>query len=143
MEASRRSCVLIVLLATSCAPTRDAVRLRVMEELGTLAGNGARDCGAIELDASRDDAVACAAQAAAAGQAYHVAFQQQGIDSIIWEGASRDGSGKLWAVRYDSDVRGGAGWPPKPRLIVASCREVSFSAHDDPVVSCVEPVVQP
>lgn len=142
MDAPRRCCALIVLLASPGALAGDQVRTRVMEELGTLAGSGARHCGAIRLDESRHEAVACAEQAAAAGQAYRVAFERQGVDSEIWEGAARDGDGMSWAIHYDSDVTGGSVMPD-PWLIVASCREISLSAQGDSVVACLDPVVRP
>ena len=142
LRASCRCCPLILLLASSSALAGAEVVSRVMDELATLAGDGARDCGAIALDEPRNEAIACVEQAAAAGQAYRVAFERQGVDSKIWEGAARDGSGRLWAIYYDSDVTGGS-VTPDPWLIVASCREVSFSAQDPRVVTCLDPVVQP
>jgi hypothetical protein len=142
MDAFRRCCALVLLFASANALAAADVGTHVMEELEALAGDDARDCGPIRLDGARNEAVACAEQAAAAGQAYRVAFERQGIDSEIREGAARDGSGKPWAIHYDSDVTGGSE-TPDPWLIIASCRAVSFSAQGQPVVTCLDPVVQP
>lgn len=65
-----------------------------------MAGAGATDCGSVPLDGDRTDAIACATAALDAGQAFHVAWEEHGIDSRWMAGWASDGS-TTWAVTQD------------------------------------------
>jgi hypothetical protein len=110
-------------------------------KLKSLGGPGAKECGSIALGKAREEAFSCARDAAESGQAFFVAFQYQGIDSLIWEGAAGNGSAGYWVIDYDSNATGGAS-DPKPALQVSACASIEFVAPDN-AMKCQHAASQP
>ena len=67
-----------------------------------IAGPGAVDCGHVRLKESPARATACALRAVKRHQAFHVRYDQQGIDSEVAEAMAGDSSGKIYYVGFDS-----------------------------------------
>lgn len=93
----------IVLDPASCALEDQAAR---------LAGEGARDCGFVPIGEPGEAARACAAEAFALGDAFHVAYALQGYDSEIVEMVSGDANGRVLVTLYDSSPCGGGDCAP-------------------------------
>lgn len=66
-----------------------------------------------------------------------MAFQLQGIDSAVWQGAAQDSGGKLWIAFSDADPSGGS--DSRPTLSVLPCRAIRFVTKGGEVLDC-EPV---
>jgi hypothetical protein len=105
-------------------------------ELQSLAGAHAVVCGAVPLGSQRTEASACARAAVSSRKAFWVAFQRQGTDSFVWEGAAGDGTGRLFALFYDSDISGGLSG--KSLFGVSQCVKLKFTRHRQPIVRCRE-----
>lgn len=117
-------------LAVLCASSgcfADEAPKSLATKLESLGGPGAKKCGAIALGSAREEAFSCARDAATSGQAFLVAFQYQGIDSSIWQGAAGNGGAGYWVIDYDSDATGGSNHP-KPTLQVSACNSIEFVA---------------
>ena len=134
MKTLRIASLAILLIAPNCHAA-DSAPAALLNKLRSLAGSSSRDCGSVPLDADRNSAVACAKDASSSGRAYRVAFQLQGIDSSIWQGAARDDQGKLWVAFSDADTSGGSA--SSPTLSVLACRDIVFVIHGGEVLDCM------
>ena len=153
MSVGARRCLAVLAagiaaLACACASSTvdesafEVPHERVARELVALSGPDARDCGTYSLAQPRASGIACAQEAIATGTPYRVAFELQGVDSDIWEGAARDRAGTHASLFLDSDVTGGAP-TPDPRLYAATCEDVVFFAQGEHAVECVGAVLRP
>ena len=134
------SFALTLIGAASCCLANEAPE-SLATKLKSLGGSGAKECGAIALGKAREEAFSCARDAASSGQAFLVAFQYQGEDSFIWQGAASNGSGSLWVIDYDSDATGGSG-SPRPTLDVSPCKSIEFVAASK-AMKCQHAASQP
>jgi hypothetical protein len=134
------SFMLAVLGTSSCCFANEAPD-SLAAKLKSLGGPGAKECGSIALGKAREEAFSCAKDAAASGQAFFVAFQYQGIDSLIWQGAAGNGSAGYWVIGYDSDATGGSR-SPKPTLQVSVCNSIEFVAAGN-AMTCQRAASQP
>ena len=133
--------LLATLMLQSSGQARDAPPTAVTHKLQSLAGSDSRDCGVVALHDKPDAAIACAKQAMASGNAYRLAIQFQGTDSIVWQGAARNAQGKLWSLFYDP---GPASGPDAGKtLSVVLCREIVFATEGDDVIVCKPTLGQP
>src|SRR5574340_764342 len=66
-----------------------------------LAGLRSVNCGRVNIRGDVSNATKCALDANAKGEAFRVAYQVQGIDSIVVGGIVRTSSGKLLSLTYD------------------------------------------
>jgi hypothetical protein len=96
--------------------------------LRNTAGAGARDCGLVSLQEARTDAVQCSAGALAAGSAFFVAFQVQGVDSIIYVGLAGPAKGDAERLTWDSDVNGGSKSVAERHIFRKPCERPSIRA---------------
>jgi hypothetical protein len=103
-------------------------------ELQSLSGEHAVVCGAVPLGSQRSVALACARAAVSSRRAFWVAFQRQGTDSFVWEGAAGDGTGNLFALFFDSDIAGGMSG--KSLFGVSPCVKLKFARYRQPIVRC-------
>jgi hypothetical protein len=126
--------LLAIVLAASNGHSADSAPQALLNKLRSLAGSSARDCGSVALPDDHDAAIACAKDATTAGNAYRIAVQLQGTDSLIWQGAARDEYGKLWVAFYDTDTSGGPA--AGPTLSVLSCREILFAVKGSDALEC-------
>jgi hypothetical protein len=133
-----RVLLVAVSLAAPIVGANAAVPGALAGKLKSLAGPDSRDCGSVALHDNPDAAIACAKDAASASQAYRLAIEFQGTDSIVWQGAVRDAQGKLWALFYDADRPGGAG--AGTTLSVVLCRDIVFASQGDDLIVC-RPVI--
>ncbi len=136
MAVSRSSSVITTFLLALGGLAHGKEPATVREELQALAGPSALHCGSLEVLAAARNALKCARKATRSGSAFWVAFQRQGTDSLVWEGAAADRSGRLWALFYDSDASGGSG-EFTPLLGVSRCSTLRFSSRA-PRVRCTE-----
>jgi len=126
--------LLAALLFVSHCHAADSTPAALANRLASLAGSNGRDCGSVQAGNERNAAIECARGATAAGKAYKVAVQLQGVDSLVWQGAARDEHGKLWVLFYDSDPSGGSG--ASPTLSALPCREIRFEVKGGDVIDC-------
>lgn len=126
-----------MLIAATCQAA-SAAPATLLSKLKSVAGPDSRDCGVVALHESPEAAVSCATSANAAGQAYRLAVEFQGTDSIAWQGAARDEQGKLRVLYYDADPSGGAG--AGTTLSVVLCREILFATKGNDIIEC-KPVI--
>ena len=103
--------------------------------LEALAGDGARDCAA-EASAG---VTGCEADAFAAGTPFLAAYEQQGIDSIVWSGKAVTADGRLFVVGFDSDP-GGGGRPDNGKIDGFACARAEA---DGATVTCAERYPEP
>ena len=109
---------------------------RVHAELQGVAGPDAAACGEVPLRQKRTEAAACARRAMKSGKPFWVAFQVQGNDSLLWEGAAGDGRGGYWMILHDSDITGGSGG--ESAYWLWKCKKLRFKRFSDSVVICHE-----
>jgi hypothetical protein len=121
--------------ALAAAKTADSAPIALLNKLKFLAGSNSRDCGSVPLGGDRNSAITCAKDANSSGSAYRVAFQLQGTDSSIWQGAARDDQGKLWVAFSDSDSSGDSA--SNPTLSVLACRGIMFVIQGGEVLDCM------
>jgi hypothetical protein len=104
------------------------------ELLRAKAGEGAQDCGTVDLRQSRLPALACAQEALRVGTPFYVVFQVQGIDSRIFHGLASSASGDAAWVQWDSDAYGGGRWfASKPWVREEVCRRPTLSESGPPI----------
>jgi len=118
--------LLLVFVVTSSCHAADLAPGILSSKLKALAGPESQDCGSVPLGNDRRTTFTCAKHALAAGTAFRVALQYQGVDSFIWQGAARDEHGRLWLLSYDSDPSGGS--QVGAVLNVASCSKIQVVA---------------
>ena len=141
-KALARIGLLAVVLATANGWAAEPVPAMFLKKLAAAAGADSRDCGVVALAADRSAAIACATDAASAGNAYRVAVQLQATGSLTWQGAARDAHGRLAVVFYDdSDPSGGSA--STVTLSVLACREIVFSVSGEDVIDCRPFIGQP
>ena len=110
-------CVLTLLVSVhSPARAADAnltsARL-LKDELVRLSGTSAKRCGLVALGSSSGQGWRCAVAADRAKQAFWLAVQERGIDSIAWIAVGRDSTGQRYYLVYDSSPYGRAGLHPR------------------------------
>jgi CubicO group peptidase (beta-lactamase class C family) len=91
--------------------------------LRSTAGDGARDCGVVALQEARTEALRCSADALAAASAFFVAFQVQGIDSVIYVGLVRPANGEAEKLTWDSDITGRSALLAERRIFREPCTQ--------------------
>ena len=89
--------------------------------LRQAAGPGAERCGVVPLRQDRSAAARRAQAALDAGRPFVVAFQRQGIDSIIYEGLASRGRGPAVLLSWDGDASGGGPLVPVRRMYERAC----------------------
>jgi hypothetical protein len=129
-----RVSLLAAVLISCVSHASDSAPKPLLDKLKSLAGADSQDCGTVLLEQSPDAAIACAEDAGASGRAYRFAIEFQGTDGAAWQGAARDGKGKLWAVYFDFDPSAGAG--SGNTVSVVPCREIRFAGKGDDVIQC-------
>jgi hypothetical protein len=129
------SAVLIAtLFTTSSCRAADTVPAALSNKLMSLAGADSQDCGSVPLGNDRNPAMACARSATSGGRAYRLAMQFQGVDTLVWQGAVRNGQGKLWVLYYDSGLTGSSG--AGPTLSTVQCRDIRFEIPGEDLIDC-------
>jgi len=126
--------LLAILFGTCDSHAAEVPPKALLDRLASLAGPDSRDCGTVALDDSPDAAIACAESAGAQGLAYRFAIAFEGADGTAWQGAARNGQGRLWALYFDSDpsADGGSG----NTLSLVPCSEIRFATKGDDVIQC-------
>jgi len=125
----------LALSACRSGPTLNQFRSTLAE----TAGSTATDCGVVMLDNSKSDAVACSTAALAASKPFYVAFQVQGIDSVIVHGLAFNAKGEATWFMWDSDKHGGR-YPNTAESWIDQkpCAHPSVGSSSRPI-SCREP----
>ena len=123
-----------ILLASANCRAADPVPAALSNKLKSLAGADSQDCGSVPLGNDRSAALACARSTTTGGRAYRLAMQFQGVDTLVWQGAVRNGQGKLWVLYYDTGPSGSSG--AGPTLSTVPCREIRFEIPDEDLIDC-------
>jgi hypothetical protein len=126
--------LLATLTATSNAHAAESAPEALLKKIGSLAGSNSQDCGSVAQPGDRGAAFGCAARVAESGRAYRFAVQLQSSESLIWQGAARDESGRLWVVFYDSNRSDGPA--AGPTLSVLRCREIVLALRSNDDLEC-------
>ena len=77
----------------------------LIDRLQQLAGETARDCGAVRINQKPETATACALSTHAEGRPFYVSYEDLGIDTYCATGFVAGADGNVYKVEYDS-----AGW---------------------------------
>jgi len=88
-------------------------------ELRMLVGEGALDCGFVQLGTSSESGWKCAEAASATGRPHWFALEQSGVDSDVWIASLLDQSGRAYILKYDSNYMGGP--ELQPRFVREAC----------------------
>jgi hypothetical protein len=123
-----------ILAAASNCRAADTVPDALLKKLAALAGADAVDCGILLRDSDRRAAIACAADAAAAGKPWRLAEQLEGKESSIWQGGVRDSQGKVRVVFFEADLAGAPG--SGPTVSVLLCRDIVFAVKGGDAMEC-------
>ena len=129
--------ILWALLMSSCAFGLDddeRAQSTAMAQIRKVAGAESRECGFIPLGLDATAAFACAREATASEEKFHVAVQEQGIDSILWVAAIYSPEGNQYLVRFDSSPSGGA-WS-RSRLTKKRCTAFQFQDENFGKIRC-------
>ncbi len=100
-----RANVVVFGLVFGCGPSDAACELPAV--LSDLAGEGAQNCGTVEVDGDSAPVDACAVAAFQAGRAFFTEYELQGIDSSVSGGLAGNGV-QVWSLSRDSDPSGGS-----------------------------------
>jgi hypothetical protein len=109
---------------------------RFNDRLEVLAGASAVNCGSFGWDEPGTAVIECANAAAEAGNPYWLYGRVRGIDSILYKGIARNVNGEIFLVIGDSDVHGGGGWWPKPRVVAFKCIGNMGRVESETVFDC-------
>jgi hypothetical protein len=82
-------------------PRRDPF-LVLTNRLQQLAGETARDCGAVRLNQKPETATACALRTHTEGKPFYVSYRDWGMDTYCASGFVADANGNVYKVEYDS-----------------------------------------
>jgi hypothetical protein len=79
------------------------------EEVESLAGAGASDCGSVAIDGDPSAVDACVVTAMSEGKAFKAEYHRQGDDSKIVSGYAGNDGGQVFILTWDSSPCGGSG----------------------------------
>ena len=97
---------------------KDALDARSAE----LVGPQGVDCGRVHPREDAKKTTECGLAAQAAGQAFRIRYDLQGIDSAVAVGIVRTSAGEVLALFFDGDPMGGGGVSPlRQRVSVRPC----------------------
>ncbi len=96
-------------------------------KLREYAGADARDCGRVTTSDNRVSADDCVSSSLTSGSSFFVWYEQQGEDSKIQTGLSRNKNGQVSILRRDSAPCGGPGCSPT----ISVCRCSTVTRSDD------------
>jgi hypothetical protein len=92
------------MLEAANGPKRDLF-LVLTSRLQQLAGETARDCGAVRVNQKPETATACALSTHAERKSFYVSYSEWGMDTYCATGFAADTDGNAYKVEYD-----GGGW---------------------------------
>jgi hypothetical protein len=92
-----------------------------LEELRSVGGTSATECGVVGLEESRANALSCGQAALDEGAPFWMVVQVMGIDSKIFLGLAVDEHGRAWKITWDSDRSGGSAWITPRGMYKESC----------------------
>lgn len=87
--------MMLVFAMLSCESAADFCNLEATAS--TLAGEGAEDCGLVEVGADGTEAWACALAAQEAGEPYTIRYERGGIDTLVVGAMVSDGA-QTWEL---------------------------------------------
>lgn len=99
------SLALLVVCSSGCGQTCEVEDVR--EQVSERAGDGATNCGDLDLGVDATAAYACAHDAFRAGTPFRFTQGVMGRDSRLVGGWARSPAGELFYFAYDSDRSGG------------------------------------
>jgi len=126
---------LLLALLLACS-TAAPVTCDLAQTAEDLAGAGATDCGAVEIDGDATLVDGCTVDAFNAGEAFFAVYTLQGIDSAVETGLASDGT-TVFYLGFDSDPSGG-GRDDAAIINQSSCTNPIVQAGDagHDVLSC-------
>ena len=105
---------LLLFCFSACAEDSRVVSARlVKDELTRLSGASATNCGLIPLGLPTKQGWACALDADKSRRPFWLAFQEPGVDSVMWLAIGRDAYGSPFVLSYDSSPYGRRGLHPR------------------------------
>jgi len=105
-----------------------------------LAGLRSVNCGRVKNRGDASNATKCALDANARGEAFRVAYQVQGIDSIVIGGIVRTSNGKLLSLTYDSCPAGCGFSLLRQAVFVSACPEpYNLYVNEKGRINCFQP----
>jgi hypothetical protein len=105
-----------------------------------LAGLHSVNCGRVRISGDASVATECALDADAKGRPFRVAYQVQGLDSIVVVGIVSTPRGKLLALNYDSCPSGCGFSLLQQRVTVSSCPEpFHLYVNEKGRINCFQP----
>jgi hypothetical protein len=103
------------------------------------AGEGAIDCGAVNFDAPRAPAFACAESALDDGKPFSLVLRTDAVDARKLSGTARDKSGRIFLIESTVQIDNDLSKKEKVRTNISKCAWLKFQDKATKPIVCLRP----